>query len=90
MGTNDVAEATTTVEPLLKGARNMNVNSTVKDGKLILVIDLSVAPVQSKSAIAKAIAAKQDPSTVPANLLATTAGFTSVGDVKVSLNVMKA
>ena len=67
----------------------MNVNGTIKDNKLILVVDLAHSCIQSKSAIAKAVEKGRDPSTVPANLLATTAGFTSFGDVKVSLNVMK-
>ena len=67
----------------------MNVNGTIKDNKLILVVDLAHSCVQSKRAIAMAVEKGRDPSTVPANLLATTFGFTSFGDVKVSLNVMK-
>lgn len=65
------------------------INSVVdKDGNLVLTIALSKTPTQSKSAIAKAIKDKVDPSTVPATMLATTGGFTRCGNFKVSLNVM--
>lgn len=56
---------------------------------LAIVVPLNATPVQSKSALAKAAAKGLSADTVPANLLATTGGFTRYGNCKVSLNVLK-
>jgi hypothetical protein len=90
LGLNDATEVAN-MSSLISFERGftMNVNGTIKDNKLILIVDLTHDCIQSKSAIAKALDKGKDPATVPHNLLATTAGFTSFGDVKVSLNVMK-
>ena len=64
----------------------MSVQGTVKDGKLTLTIDLAKDPYVSNSEAAKAI--KED-RPANANMLASSGGFTRIGDCKVSFNVMK-
>lgn len=65
----------------------MAINGTRKGNQLILTIDLAEKPTVSKSAIAKAIKAGQDPSKVEPTMLATTGGFMRFDGCKVSLNV---
>jgi hypothetical protein len=66
----------------------------VDGNKLAIVIDVSPEAlkkaIQSKSALLKAAEKGLAASSVPANLLATTGGFITVGPVKLSLNVLKA
>lgn len=66
----------------------------VDGNKLCIVIPIAPADlakaVQSKSAIAKALAKGGKAEDVPATLLATTGGFVSCGPIKLSLNVLKA
>lgn len=67
----------------------MITNAERKGDTLILTVKLHAKPVQSKSALAKALAKGDKPEDVPATLLATTGGFTSPVNAgcKVSLNV---
>jgi hypothetical protein len=65
----------------------MNVKGTVNGDLLTLVINLKETPVISKSEAEKAAKAGRSP---VATQIASTGGFTQFGDVKVSLNAMKA
>ena len=66
-------------------------NATMKDGNLVITVKCDgVTPYVSKSAIAKAIKAGQDPAKLPANSVATSGGFALCGGYKFSLNVIKA
>ena len=64
----------------------MSVQGNVKDGKLTLTIDLAKDPYISNSEAAKAA---KEGRTANANMLASSGGFTRIGDCKVSFNVMK-
>ena len=64
----------------------MSINGTIKDGKLTLTVDLASAPYVSNSEKAKAEKEKRDP---VAHMLASSNGFTRLGDVRISLNVLK-
>lgn len=65
----------------------MNIKSNVNGNILTLTIDMAVTPVVSKSEATKAEAAGREPK---ATQIASTGGFVQFGDVKVSLNAMKA
>lgn len=64
----------------------MAILGNVKDGKLTLTIDLAAAPYVSVSEKAKATKEGREPK---ANMLASSGGFTRIGDCRVSFNVMK-
>ena len=64
----------------------MSVQGNVKDGKLILTIDLASTPYVSNS---EAVKAGKEGRPAQANMLASSGGFTRIGDCKVSFNVMK-
>lgn len=59
----------------------------VKGNKLIITVDIGGKPYVSKSAIAKAVKAGQDPSKLEPQALATSGGFVRAGSVKYSVNV---
>ena len=75
----------------------MNVSSKIEGDKLILTIDLSQEPRQSKSALRKAQDAHTksgaktafDPASVPATLVADTGGFSRFGAFRVNAMVLK-
>lgn len=69
---------------------NMITNAERKGDTLILTVKLNATPVQSKSALAKALAKGLKPEDVPATLLASTGGFAPAAGCKVSLNVITA
>lgn len=62
-----------------------NVSGEIKGDLLVLTINLKETPFVSNSEAAKAEKEGRKPK---AAMIATTAGFTSYGPVKVSLNVM--
>ena len=64
----------------------MATSGKIENGKLILTIDLAKEPYVSGSEAKKAVAEKRDPI---AAMLASSGGFTRIGDVRVSYNVMK-
>jgi succinyl-CoA synthetase beta subunit len=59
----------------------------LKGDKLVLTIDVSGKPYQSKSALLKALEKGLDAKTVPATMVATTGGFMRCDRFKVSANV---
>lgn len=65
----------------------MSVQHEVKGDKLIITVDLTTTPVQSKSALAKAIEKGVDPAKVPCTMIATSGGFVRAGNAKYSINV---
>lgn len=68
----------------------MIVASKREGTKLHLTIELAAAPYKSKSAIAKALKNGGSADDVPAEMLASSGGFTGAADgIKVSYNVMK-
>jgi hypothetical protein len=74
---------------------NYTMKYEIVDGnKLCIVIDISPEAlkkaIQSKSALKKAAEKGLAASTVPFNLLATTSGFSTIGPVRLSMNVLKA
>ena len=74
----------------------MSVQGEIKGNQLILTIDLSQDPRQSKSALRKAQEAHVksgaktpfDPATVPATLVADTGGFARYGKYRVNAMVL--
>ena len=64
-------------------------NTEIKGNTLIITVDLSQPPRQSKSAVRKALEKGLKAESVPANLVATTGGFIPVanGKYKFSANV---
>jgi hypothetical protein len=64
----------------------MAINGKVDGNKLVLTIDLAETPYISTSETKKA---EKEGRTAVARMLASTGGFTAIGNVSVSLNVMK-
>ena len=64
----------------------MATSGKIENGKLILTIDLAKEPYVSGSEQKKADAEKRSP---VATMLASSGGFTRIGDLRVSFNVMK-
>lgn len=62
-------------------------NAEIKGDKMIVTIDLTSTPVQSKSALEKAAKKGLKPETVPCTLVATSGGFIRCGNFKFSGNV---
>lgn len=71
----------------------MSYDAKVQDGKLVIIVDVSdkaiAAATVSKSAVLKAIKEGRDPDKLIPSLIASTGGFSTVGNVRVSLNVTK-
>lgn len=68
----------------------MSIQTEIKGNNLVITVDLSVKPVQSKSAVEKAVKAGGKAADVPATLIASSGGFVRAGAAKFSLNVMTA
>ena len=65
-------------------------NAELKGNNLVITVPVvGVTPYVSKSAIAKAIKDKVDPSTLTPNSVASSGGFVMCGGYKFSLNVIK-
>ena len=64
----------------------MAINGTVKDNVLTLTIDLAKTPYISNS---EQVKATKEGRTAVASMLASSGGFTRIGDLRVSFNVMK-
>jgi hypothetical protein len=59
----------------------------VKGNEMVITVDLTQTPRQSKSAVEKAVKKGLKPEQVPATLVDTTGGFIQVGKFKFSGNV---
>ncbi len=68
----------------------MSISAKRNGDQLVITVELAKSPYRSKSAVAKALAKGQDESTVAATMLGGTSGFERFGDVKLSLNIIKA